>query len=64
MADAESGKGYIGYYDGGAFGIPVTAKNQDDRAPLPPVHRQNSVQPDWAVVAPRITNTPPTTTRR
>ncbi len=29
MEDAESGKGYIGYYDGGAFGLPVTSKNKD-----------------------------------
>ena len=29
MEDAEAGKGYIGYYDGGAFGIPVTSKNKE-----------------------------------
>ena len=29
MADAESGKGYIGYYDGGAFGIPASSKNKE-----------------------------------
>ena len=26
---AEAGEGYIGYYDGGAFGLPVTSKNQE-----------------------------------
>ena len=25
----KSGKGYIGYYDGGAFGLPVTSKNKE-----------------------------------
>ena len=29
MDDAEAGKGYIGYYDGGAFGIPVSSKNKE-----------------------------------
>ena len=29
MEAAEAGTGYIGYYDGGAFGIPVTSKNQE-----------------------------------
>ena len=29
MEAAEKGEGYIGYYDGGAFGLPVTSKNQD-----------------------------------
>ncbi len=57
MADAESGKGYIGYYDGGAFGVPVTAKNQDAALLFLQFIGQNSVQPDWAVAAPRITNT-------
>ena len=29
MAEAEAGKGYIGYYDGGAFGIPHSSKNKE-----------------------------------
>ena len=29
MEDAEAGKGYIGYYDGGAFGIPSPSKNKE-----------------------------------
>lgn len=29
MEAAQAGKGYIGYYDGGAFGIPVSAKNKE-----------------------------------
>jgi len=29
MDDAKAGKGYIGYYDGGALGIPHSAKNKE-----------------------------------
>ena len=29
MDDIKAGKGYIGYYDGGAFGIPVSSKNPE-----------------------------------
>ena len=57
MADAEAGKGYIGYYDGGAFGLPVTSKNQEAALLFLQFIGQNEVQADWAVAAPRITNT-------
>ena len=57
MADAESGKGYIGYYDGGAFGLPVSSKNQEAALLFLEYIGQNEVQADWAVAAPRITNT-------
>lgn len=57
MADAEAGKGYIGYYDGGAFGLPASSKNQDAAALFLEYIGQNEVQADWAVAAPRITNT-------
>ena len=57
MADAESGKGYIGYYDGGAFGLPVTSKNRDAALLFLQYIGQDSVQSGWAVAAPRITNT-------
>lgn len=57
MADAESGKGYIGYYDGGAFGMPVTSKNKDASLLFLQYMAQNEVQPDWAVAGSRITNT-------
>lgn len=57
MADAEAGKGYIGYYDGGAFGLPVTSKNQEAAALFLEFIGQDEVQPGWAVAAPRITNT-------
>ena len=29
MEEAEAGTGYIGYYDGGAFGIPHSSKNKE-----------------------------------
>ena len=56
MEDAESGKGYIGCYDGGAFGLPVTSENKDAALLFLAYIGQDSVQPDWAVAAPRITN--------
>ncbi|MBC2835923.1 ABC transporter substrate-binding protein [Paragemmobacter straminiformis] len=57
MADAESGKGYIGYYDGGAFGLPASSKNQEAALLFLQYIGQDEVQPGWAAAAPRITNT-------
>jgi multiple sugar transport system substrate-binding protein len=57
MEEAEAGKGYIGYYDGGAFGIPVTSKNKEAALLFVQYLGQNEVQPGWAAAAPRITNT-------
>ena len=57
MEEAEAGKGYIGYYDGGAFGLPVTSKNKDAALLFLQYIGQDSVQSGWAVAAPRITNT-------
>lgn len=57
MEAAEANEGYIGYYDGGAFGIPVSSKNQQAALLFLQFIGQDSVQPDWAVAAPRITNT-------
>lgn len=53
---AESGEGYIGYYDGGAFGLPSTSKQKEAAALFLQYIGQNEVQPDWAVAAPRVTN--------
>jgi multiple sugar transport system substrate-binding protein len=55
MADAESGKGYIGYFDGGAFGVPSSSKNKEAALLFLEFIGQESVQPDWAVAASRIT---------
>ncbi|WP_370638346.1 extracellular solute-binding protein [Aurantimonas sp. VKM B-3413] len=57
MEDAESGKGYIGYYDGGAFGLPVTSKNQDAALLFLQFLALPEVQEDWAAAGSRITLT-------
>jgi multiple sugar transport system substrate-binding protein len=57
LEDAEAGKGYIGYYDGGAFGIPVTSKNKEAALLFLQYIGQDSVQGPWAVAGSRITNT-------
>jgi multiple sugar transport system substrate-binding protein len=56
LEEVEAGKGYIGYYDGGAFGLPVTSKNKEAALLFLQYIGQDSVQGDWAVAAPRITN--------
>lgn len=57
MEAAEAGEGYIGYYDGGAFGMPVTSKNKEASLLFLQFIALNEVQPDWAVAAPRVTHT-------
>ena len=57
LKDAESGKGYVGYYDGGAFGMPVTSKNKDAALLFMQFMALPEVQEQWAVAAPRITLT-------
>jgi len=57
MEAAAKHEGYIGYYDGGAFGLPVTSKNKEASLLFLQYIGQDSVQGDWAVAAPRITNT-------
>lgn len=54
MEDAESGVGYIGYYDGGAFGLPVSSKNQLCTLLWLQYIGQESVQADWAIAGSRI----------
>lgn len=56
LAAAESGEGYIGYYDGGAFGMPSTSKQKEAAMLFLQYIGQNEVQADWAVAAPRVTN--------
>lgn len=55
MEEAESGEGYIGYYDGGAFGLPVTSKNQDAALLFLQFMALPEVQEEWALAAPRVT---------
>jgi multiple sugar transport system substrate-binding protein len=54
MQAAESGEGYIGYYDGGAFGIPHSSKNKEAALLFLQYIGQASVQPDWAAAGSRI----------
>lgn len=54
MAAAEAGDGYIGYYDGGAFGIPTSSKNKEAALLFLQFIGQESVQADWAAAGSRI----------
>jgi multiple sugar transport system substrate-binding protein len=54
LAEAEAGEGYIGYYDGGAFGIPHSSKNKEATLLWLQFIGQPSVQPEWAAVGARI----------
>ncbi len=56
LQEVEAGKGYIGYYDGGAFGIPYSSKNQQAALLFLQYIGQASVQADWAVAGSRITH--------
>lgn len=54
LADAQSGAGYVGYYDGGAFGIPHSSKNIACSVLFQQYHGQESWQADWAAAGGRI----------
>lgn len=54
---AEAGEGYIGYYDGGAFGIPHSSNNVEAALLWLQYIGQPSVQPEWAVEGARIVHT-------
>jgi multiple sugar transport system substrate-binding protein len=51
---AESGEGYVGYYDGGAFGIPFSSTNQEAALLWLQFVGLEEVQPQWAVAGSRI----------
>ena len=54
MDAAKDGTGYIGYYDGGAFAIPVSSKLQKCALLYLQFIGQESVQADWAIAGSRI----------
>jgi multiple sugar transport system substrate-binding protein len=54
LADAEAGRGYVGYYDGGAFGIPHSSKNIACSVLFQQYHGQESWQAEWAANGGRI----------
>jgi len=51
---AEAGTGYVGYYDGGAFGIPHSSKNKEATLLWLQFIGQENVQADWAEAGSRI----------
>ncbi|MEZ4632420.1 MAG: extracellular solute-binding protein [Deinococcales bacterium] len=53
---AAVGAGYIGYYDGGAFGIPHSSKHKEAALLWLQYIAQDEVQADWAVTGSRITH--------
>jgi multiple sugar transport system substrate-binding protein len=55
--DARAGEGYIGYYDGGAFGIPHSSRKKEAALLWLQYIGQPDVQADWAVAGARITHT-------
>ena len=54
---AQMGDGYIGYYDGGAFGVPHSSRNKEATLLWLQFIGQQSVQAEWAAAGARITHT-------
>jgi multiple sugar transport system substrate-binding protein len=55
LDDAKAGKGYVGYYDGGAYAIPYSSKNQTAAFLWLMYISEPAVQPGWALAGSRIT---------
>jgi len=54
LEDSKSGAGYLGYYDGGAFGVPASSKNINCSVLFQQYQGQESVQAKWAAAGSRI----------
>lgn len=54
MDDATIGTGYLGYYDGAAFGIPINSQNKAAALLWLQYLAQSSVQPEWATQSGRV----------
>lgn len=54
MEDATIGTGYLGYYDGAAFGIPVDSQQKEAALLWLQFLAQKSLQPEWATNSGRI----------
>jgi len=54
IEDALTGKGYLGYYDGGAFGIPYSSKNKKAALLWLQYLGQPAIQPEWAINSSRV----------
>jgi multiple sugar transport system substrate-binding protein len=57
LDDAKAGKGYVGYYDGGAFGMSVASKNKEATLLWLQFIGVKDIQADWALAGSRITLT-------
>lgn len=57
LESAKAGDGYIGYYDGGAFGIPKTSRKPEAVALWLQYLGQPSVQVPWTLATGRVTHT-------
>ena len=57
LEEAGTGKGYIGYYDGGAFGIPQSSKHKEAALLWLQFIGQPTVQTDWTVQSMRVVHT-------
>jgi multiple sugar transport system substrate-binding protein len=56
LEEAAAGTGYVGYYDGGAYGIPVGSKNKEAAALWLQFYSSPLVQTDWAIAGGRVTH--------
>ncbi len=54
IEDALVGKGYLGYYDGAAFGIPYSSHNQEAALLWLQYLGRPAIQPEWAVTSSRV----------
>ena len=54
MEDATIGAGYLGYYDGAAFGIPINSQYKAATLLWLQYLAQSSVQPEWATNSGRV----------
>ncbi|MEM7134841.1 MAG: extracellular solute-binding protein [Chloroflexota bacterium] len=54
MEDASIGAGYIGYYDGAAFGIPIHSQNKEAALLWLQYVAQPNIQPEWAASSGRV----------
>lgn len=54
MEDATVGTGYLGYYDGAAFGIPISSQNQEAALLWLQYLTQPGIQAEWAIESGRV----------
>ena len=54
IEDAIIGEGYLGYYDGAAFGVPYSSKNKEAALLWLQYLGRPSIQPEWATTSSRV----------